>query len=216
MLWRDKMEAISPRRKQILEFISDFIARRGYAPSVRDIAEACHISSSSVTQYHLNVLQKRGYIQRDQEVSRSITLLREGLTTHSIPLLGTIAAGEPIPVPSADTWASPPEEVLELPPSFTGHREGLFALRVKGTSMIDALIDDGDIVLMLAASTAGDGEMVAVWLKDKQEVTLKKLYREPGRIRLQPANTLMQPIYCEPKDIEIQGKVIAVLRKLAE
>jgi len=91
----------------------------------------------------------------------------------------------------------------------------VYALKVKGTSMLDALIDDGDIVLMQSANTAENGEMVAVWLREEQEVTLKKIYREPGRVCLKPANRLMKPLYCQPENVEIQGKVIAVLRKLS-
>lgn len=209
-----EMSTLSPKRKQILDFITNFIRQRGYAPSVRDVAEGCGISSSSVAQYHLNVLEREGCIRRDREVSRSIGLVKKATYFTVVPLLGTIAAGRPIPVPTEDTWVTTPEETIELPPELTRGLEKLYALRVKGTSMIDALIDDGDIVLMQQASTAEDGEMATVWLKDEQEVTLKKVYREPGRIRLQPANRLMKPIYCHPGNVEIQGRVVGVLRKL--
>jgi repressor LexA len=208
------MESISDKQRQILNFVGDFTDERGYPPSVRDIVRGCGISSTSVAQYHINVLRRRGYIRRDPDVSRSIALVSERVSFQSVPLLGTIAAGAPIPVPTPDTWASTPEETLEVPEYLTDHRERLYGLRVKGTSMIDALISDGDIVIMQAASTAEDGEMVAVWLKDREEVTLKKLYHEQGRIRLQPANALMEPIYTRSTNVEIQGKVVAVLRKL--
>ena len=207
------MEPISLRQKRILGYITDFTRARGYAPSVRDIANGCDISSSSLAQYHLNVLERQGYIHRDPEISRSIALVKNKLSVNSIPLLGTIAAGQPIPVPSPDTWVSTPEEFLELPGYVTGLLDGVYGLRVQGTSMIDALVDDGDIVILQATSTAEDGEMVAVWLKNRQEVTLKKLYRESERIRLQPANEAMAPIYVDPDEIELQGRVIAVLRK---
>ncbi len=208
------MEAISARQEQILEFIGKFIEDRGYPPSVRDIAGGCDISSSSLAQYHLNALEQQGYIRRERDISRSIALVKKRLSSQAIPLLGTIAAGEPIPVPSADTWVTPAEETLEVPEYLTSRSERLYGLRVKGTSMIDALVDDGDIVILQAASTAEDGDMVAVWLRDRQEVTLKKLYHEPGRICLRPANRLMKPIYCRPENVEVQGKVVAVLRKL--
>lgn len=208
------MKTPSPKRRQILDFITRFIRERDYAPSVRDVAEGCGISSSSVAQYHLNILETEGYIHRDREVSRSIGLVKKDPSVTAVPVLGAIAAGEPIPVPSADTWTTVPEESLELPLNLTRGLDRLYALRVRGTSMIDALIDDGDIVLMQSSNTAEDGEMVAVWLKDKQEVTLKKLYREPGRICLRPANKLMEPIYCPPENVEIQGKVVGVLRTL--
>jgi repressor LexA len=208
------MTSLSPRRKQILDFIASFIQEKDYAPAVRDITKGCGISSSSVTQYHLNVLEREGYIHRDPEVSRSIGLLKRKIGITTAPLLGTIAAGEPIPVLSADTWVITPEESLEVPRELTRGLDRVYALRVKGRSMIDALIDDGDIVLMQQASTAEDGEMVALWLKDQQEVTLKRIYREQGRIRLQPANRQMKPSYQEPENVEIQGKVIGIIRKM--
>jgi repressor LexA len=208
------MESISEKQRQILNFVADFTGERGYPPSVRDIVRGCDISSTSVAQYHINVLRQRGYIRRDPDVSRSIALVSDRASFQSVPLLGTIAAGKPIPVSTPDTWVSTPEETLEVPEYLTDHRRRLYGLRVKGTSMIDALINDGDIVIMQAADTVEDGETAAVWLKDKEEVTLKKLYHEQGRIRLQPANSLMEPIYAEPENVEIQGKVVAVLRKL--
>ena len=207
------MEPISLKQKRILDYIIEFTRGRGYPPSVRDIASGCDISSSSLAQYHLKVLQRHGYIHRDPEISRSIALVKSERPANSIPLLGTIAAGQPIPVPSSDTWISAPEELLELPGYVTGLLDRVYGLRVQGTSMIDALVDDGDIVILQAASTAEDGEMVAVWLKNRREVTLKKLYRESERIRLQPANQTMAPIYVDPDEIEVQGRVIAVLRK---
>lgn len=208
-------EILSPVRQEILRFIADFTANRGYPPSVREIASACGFRTASTAQYHLRILQRAGYIDRKQELSRSITLPgTEDTDTIVVPLLGTIAAGQPIPVPSPDSWTAISEEQVAIPPDLIGNRSGVYALRVKGTSMIDALIDDGDIVLMQATPTAEDGEMVAVWLRDQQEVTLKRLYREQGRIRLQPANQAMQPIWQDPGNVEIQGRVIAVVRKV--
>ncbi|MFC1893508.1 transcriptional repressor LexA [Chloroflexota bacterium] len=203
------------KRSRILKFLSDFIDDRGYAPTLAEIQDGCKISSKSVVEYHLRALERDNHIRRDAEVARGIEVSGMGKRTWAVAVLGTIAAGEPIPVPSADTSTAIPEEILEVPRYLATNPESLYALRVKGTSMIDALIDDGDVVLMKQASTAKNGEMVALWLKDRQEVTLKKIYREPGRIRLQPANSLMEPIYCRPDDVEIQGKVVGVLRKLS-
>jgi len=202
----------SETRKRILKFIRDFFDDRGYAPTVRDIVKGCGLSSTAVVQHHLNVLEREGHIRRDPEVFRSIQLT-DRRDMVRVPLLGTIAAGEPIPVPTAESWASEAIETLELTNEIT-QSKAVYALRVKGTSMIDALIDDGDIVLMEPVSTAENGDMVAVWLKDKQEVTLKKIYPEPGRVCLKPANTLMEPIYQHPENIEIQGRVVGVIRKL--
>lgn len=203
---------VSQTRQRILELIRDFLGKRGYAPTVRDILKECNLSSTAVVQHHLNVLERQGDIERDAKVFRSIRLPGRKNTVR-VPILGAIAAGEPIPVPSSDTWRSEAVETLELTDELTGEKE-VYALRVKGLSMIDALIDDGDIVLMQPTSTADDGDMVAAWLKDKQEVTLKKLFREPQGIRLQPANAQMSPLYVDPEDIEVQGRVIAVIRRL--
>jgi repressor LexA len=199
-------------REKILEYIRRFFNEKGYAPTVRDIMRGCNISSTSLVQYHLNVLEKEGQIHRDPEVFRSIQLMEKDVI--EVPLLGAIAAGKPIPVPGSDTWVNPPEEMLKLTANVVGNKSNIYALKVKGTSMLDALINDGDIVFMEVTQTVEDGEMAAVWLKSEQEVTLKKIYREPGRVRLQPANSEMKPIYTRPENIEIQGKVVAVLRKL--
>jgi repressor LexA len=209
------MADISATRLRILNFIRDFLEDKGYAPTVRDIVKGCSISTPSVVQHHLDKLEKEGYIYRDPEVFRSIRLVeRKEPVTVVVPVLGTIAAGEPIPVPGPDTWVTIPQETLKLTEELTQGKEGVYALKVKGLSMIDALIDDGDIVLMQDASTVDDGDMAAVWLKDKQEVTLKKVYREQGRVCLKPGNRLTEPIYEHPENVEIQGKVIGVLRKL--
>lgn len=205
------MGELSPRREQILRFIRDFMEERGYAPTVRDILKGCDISSPSVVQYHLNMLEKQGYIRRDPQIFRSIQLVEKEVV--EVPLLGTIAAGKPIALPSSESWISTPEETVKLTADITGGRRNIYALRVKGTSMLDALIGDGDIVIMEAEQTADDGEMVAVWLKNEQETTLKRIYRERGRIRLQPANEQMEPIYVEPENVAVQGKVVAIIRR---
>jgi repressor LexA len=202
----------SETRERILKFIRDFIEDRGYAPTVRDILKGCSLSSTAVVQHHLNVLEREGHIRRDPEVFRSIQLT--GMRNIvSVPLLGTIAAGEPIPVTAPETWTSQAVEVLGLTDEFTQGKQ-VYALKVKGVSMVDALIDDGDIVLMEPVTTADNGDMVAVWLKDEQEVTLKRAYFEQGMVCLRPANRLMAPVYYRPENLEVQGRVIGVLRKL--
>ncbi len=207
-----KKPGISQTRQTILKFIRDFVEDRGYAPTVRDILKGCSLSSTAVVQHHLNILEREGVIHRDPEVFRSIQLLdRKNIVR--VPLLGTIAAGEPIAVPNSDTWEVEAIETLELTDELTQGKE-VYALKVKGTSMIDALIDDGDIVLMHPSNTADDGDMVAAWIKDKQEVTLKRLFRGVKEIRLQPANSQMEAIYVNPENIEVQGKVVGVIRKL--
>jgi len=203
---------LSKTRERILRYIRVFFDERGYAPTVRDIVRGCSLSSTAVVQHHLNILEREGHIHRDPEVFRSIQLA-DRRNVVSVPLLGTIAAGEPIPVPTAETWTSQAIEILGLTDEVTQGKE-VYALKVKGLSMADALIDEGDIVLMEPVTTADNGDMVAVWLKDEQEVTLKRIYFEAGRICLKPANRLMEPIYHRPENVEVQGKVIGVLRKL--
>ena len=209
------MKPLSPKQRRILAFLRKFRQDKDYPPTIRDILNGCRVSSTSVVDYNLKILEREGHIRRDREVSRGIELLdrgRAGMVT--VPIIGHIAAGEPIPVPSSDTWELEPLESLEVSADLTQGKEEVYALRVKGTSMIDALVNDGDIVLMQQASTADDGEMVAAWLKGDGETTLKKLYREPDRIRLQPANSQMEPIYADPETVEIQGKVIGVIRQV--
>ncbi|MBI2860108.1 MAG: repressor LexA [Chloroflexi bacterium] len=210
------MPKISERQRRILEFIQGFFEERGYPPSIRDIQHGCSISSTSVVDYNLDILEREGYIRRDREVSRGLEL--KSLAARGqmeVPVIGHIAAGEPIPVPLADAWdIAASAETIAVPRDLTRGRQEVYALKVKGLSMIDALIDDGDIVLMQPTSMVENGEMAAVWLKSEKEATLKRVYAEPGRIRLQPANSLMQPIYADPANVEIQGKVIAVVRQL--
>ncbi len=204
---------LSSRQQHIINFIRNFLLDRGYPPSVRDIASGCGISSTSVVAYNLDVLERRGYIRRHAEISRGIELL--AWSRLRVPIIGQIAAGEPIPVPTPDTWnVAASAETLEVTEDLSRGREGVYALRVRGSSMVDALINDGDIVLMQYVNVVENGEMAAIWLKAENEATLKKVYREPGRIRLQPANNQMKPIYAEPDNVEIQGRVIAVIRQL--
>jgi len=209
---------LSPKQKSILRFIRQFIDEHDYPPSIRQIQDGCHISSTSVVDYNLKKLEGDGYIRRDREVSRAIELLERGgrrPRALAVPIIGQIAAGQPIPVPTADTWSNIDySESIEVTRDMVGNRRNVYGLRVKGTSMIDALVNDGDIVLMEAANTADNGDMVAVWLKREQEATLKRFYQEGNRIRLQPANEAMAPIYTDPANVEVQGKVLGAIRPL--
>ena len=211
------MKKLSDKQHDIIRFIDRFLDDRGYPPTIRDIQAGCGISSTSVVDYNLKILEREGYLRRHAEVSRGIELLSRTLASASlVPVIGQIAAGEPIPVPSPDTWdVTASSEALEISRDLTRGKEGVYALRVKGVSMVDALINDGDIVLMQYVSVVENGEMAAVWLKAEKEATLKKVYVERDRIRLQPANRQMRPIYAVPGNVEIQGKVIAVIRQVA-
>ena len=202
-----------------MKYIDRFLTNNGYPPSIRDIQAGCNISSTSVVDYNLNILERKQYIRRHAEVSRGIELLQRtsiSKTTVQVPLIGLIAAGEPIPVPTPDTWdVAAVSDTIEVPRELTRKKKGVYALQVKGLSMIDALINDGDIVLMQHINTVDNGEMAAVWLRKEKEVTLKKVYVERSRVRLQPANSQMQPIFTNPGNVEIQGRVIGVLRQVA-
>ena len=201
-------KSLSSKQQAIFRFIRDFIRDHDYPPSIRDIQDGCNISSTSVVDYNLKALERLGHIRRDREVSRAIELVGR-VRMRSVPVVGQIAAGQPIPVPSADTWGPQDyEDEIEVTDQMTKGKENVFALRVKGTSMIDALVNDGDLVLMEQTSSWDDGDMVAVWLKDREETTLKKIYNEGNRIRLQPANATMDPIYVDPREVEVQGKVL--------
>jgi len=210
-------KSLSSKQEHILNFINDFLRDKGYPPSVRDIAAGCGISSTSVVAYNLNKLEVAGYIRRHSDISRGIESLAKEQGSGKlvyVPVVGVIAAGEPIPVPASDTGNIISTEILEIGEELTHGRQSIYALRVKGDSMLDALIKDGDIVLMEHVNEAENGDTVAVWLKKEQEVTLKKFFVEPNGIRLEPANSQMKPIYAAPDNIEVQGKVLAVIRRM--
>ena len=210
------VKSLSPKQERIINFVTEFLSDKGYPPTIRDIAAGCGISSTSVVAYNLNKLEQAGYIRRHSDISRGIKFLtpqKKGGKLVYIPIVGVIAAGEPIPVP--DTGNIAPNEGLEVSKELVRGKQDIYALRVKGDSMLDALIGDGDIVLMDYGNSAENGDMVAVWLKEEQEVTLKRFFAEPNRIRLEPANRHMKPIYTTPDNVEIQGKVVAVIRRIS-
>lgn len=211
------MRDLSRRQRAILAFIEDFLGENDYPPTIRDIQRELDISSTSVVDYNLKVLEQRSMIRRNRNISRGIELVaRNGVRRNvvTIPVIGQIAAGSPIPVPG-DLEGSDAAETVELSAELVpDFGRGLFALRVKGHSMVDALINDGDLVLLRPQETCENGETVAVWLKDQKETTLKKLYNEGERVRLQPANVTMDPIYTTPDNVQIQGKLVTVLRSV--
>jgi repressor LexA len=210
------IKSLSPKQERIINFVTEFLSDKGYPPTIRDIAAGCGISSTSVVAYNLNKLEQAGYIRRHSDISRGIKFLtpqKKGGKLVYIPIVGVIAAGEPIPVPDTGNIAS--NEGLEVSKELVRGKQDIYALRVKGDSMQDALIGDGDIVLMDYVGSAENGDMVAVWLKEEQEVTLKRFFAEPNRIRLEPANRQMKPIYTTPDNVEIQGRVVAVIRRIS-
>ncbi|MFQ5536674.1 MAG: transcriptional repressor LexA [Gemmatimonadota bacterium] len=199
---------LTKRQKQILDYIERFIGDHGYAPSFEEIAAEFGFSSLATVHEHLGNLERKGYIRKSYNESRSIELVQEGQGAPSVelPLLGAVAAGLPIE-------AIRDSETLAVPPDMVRRNRENYVLRVEGNSMIEEQIRDGDYIVVQAQNTAEDGEMV-VALVGRDAATVKKLYREPGgKIRLQPANPTMDPILVDAADVRIQGVVVGVIRK---
>jgi repressor LexA len=212
----EPMKDLSERQASILDYIAAFLDDNDYPPTIRDIQNALSISSTSVVDYNLKVLEQRNYIRRNRNISRGIEVVHRASKRDilSIPVIGQIAAGIPISAPDdiqTSDWLETINISADMLPS-GGHE--IFALRVKGLSMIDALINDGDIVVLRKQITCENGDTVAAWLKDEKETTLKKFYFEGDRVRLQPANSTMEPIYTSPDNVEIQGKLVTVFRSM--
>lgn len=207
------MNKLSDRQQKILQFIRDHQVERGYPPTIREIGRAAGISSTSVVDYNLRVLARRGMIRRDREISRGLGLAEQEATVSRlvrIPIVGRIAAGAPIEAVEGE------QETLEFSADLAP--DGCYALRVRGKSMIEDLIDDGDIVVIRPQETAQNGDIVVALLENQGAqdpvATLKRFYRERDRVRLQPANATMEPIYVRPENLRLQGKVVAVMRTL--
>jgi repressor LexA len=239
MMARRRKKGLSERQKKILHVLEDFQEQNGYPPSIREICDQAHISSTSVVNYYLDQLQEMDYIERDSRVSRGIRLLKPLSQVTSaaktaaasvkqtaqavgellqVPVVGRIQAGSPMPVPPSDFSYYDADSMVDVASSLLPSREKageLFALEVQGDSMIDAMVYEGDIVIMKQTNEARNGDMVAVWLNDRDETTLKYFYLENGNVRLQPANPTMQPIIInDPSTVEIQGKVVMVIRQV--
>lgn len=221
MLNHDKL---SDRQQSILKYIGDYLARHGRPPTIREIGSATKISSTSVVNYNLGKLTEKGYLTREADVSRGLRLTEKARpqaapnaairpATIRVPLLGNIVAGKPIETGNDSFNTYDEDDMVELGAGMLkGNPQEWFALRVSGESMIDAMVNDGDIVVMRRQETAANGEMVAVWLNDNT-TTLKYFYLEDDRVRLQPANPTMQPIYVPADRVQVQGKVMMVLRR---
>lgn len=204
---------LTARQRQILDFIRAEIHRRGFPPSVREIGEAVGLSSSSTVHSHLAALEAKGLLRRDPAKPRALEVLdyrdtERGIdyeSVQAVPLVGQVAAGAPI------LAAENIEATLPLPTSFAG--EGTFILRVKGDSMIDAGILDGDFVVVRQQGDAANGDIVVAMLED--DATVKRFFRENGRVRLQPANAALEPIYVEAgASFRVLGKVVALFRRV--
>ncbi len=225
-----KKQGLSDRHKKILEVLEEYQVNVGYPPSIREIGKEADISSTSVVNYYLDQLEEKGYIERDRKVSRGMRLLKDVTgkfietvedTVENmlrIPMAGRIGAGIVIQPPDSDFDLFPADEGVEVARSMLSEKDAnanLYALEVEGDSMIDAMVDNGDIVIMKHTNEARNGEMVAIRLRDSDETTLKYFYKENGHVRLQPANPTMQPIIIEdPSSVEVQGKVVMVIRQM--
>lgn len=199
---------LTKRQKEILDYIRGFIDDYGYAPSFEEIAEAFGYSSLATVHEHLSNLERKGYIRKSYNESRSIEMVAADSdgAALDLPLLGSVAAGMPIEAVQDD-------ETLTVPRDMVRRQRENYVLRVEGNSMIEEQIRDGDYIVVQAQQSAEDGEMV-VALVGGDSATVKKLYREPGgRIRLQPANPTMEPIIVDADDVTIQGVVVGVIRK---
>lgn len=207
---------LSARQERILEFIKKFMSERTFPPTIRDIQTGCEISSTSVVDYNLQILQREGYLRRLPEVSRGIELLGEHSAAASnvarIPVFGSIAAGEPLHVPSVAARYADDFETVDVPAAMVTGREDTYGLRVKGDSMIDAFIADGDLVIMQPISTPSAGDMVAAELNGQDEVTLKRFFIEGATVRLQPENATMDPIMVPAENVQVRGRVVGVIR----
>lgn len=229
MMMVRKSKGLSERHMKILALLEEY-AEKGYPPSIREIGERTGISSTSVVNYYLDQLEKWGYIERDRRVSRGLRVVPEmlanlGMAVNDllhVPVLGRIVASEPVPVPASDFNYYDAESSIEIARSLLPSRntDGLYALEVQGDSMIDAMVNDGDLVIMRRVESnaeARNGDMVAVWLPSRDETTLKYFYKEADGYRLQPANPTMKPIYINKNEgLEIRGKVVMVIRKVAK
>ncbi len=224
---KEQRSKLSERQKRILNFIESFIHEHSYPPTIREIGEAVKIGSTSVVNYNLNKLVKAGLIERAPDVSRGIRLVEENLeeidvhiesvNITRVQMVGQIVASEPVPTPGDFGYHYDEDDMIEVPTQLIQNKaapDSVYALRVNGNSMIDALVSDKDVVVLKRQETANNGEMVAVWLRDTGETTLKYFYKEGSQVRLQPANSTMDPIYVDARQVQVQGKVLAVLRSV--
>jgi len=233
MMARKKQKGLNDKHKRVLDVLVRHTEQHGYPPSIREMCSQANISSTSVANYYLDRLEELGYIERDRRVSRGVRVIKsysepgviekaQGMVDAvgqkvqdliRVPLYGQIVASEPV-----TSFSDQPTTMIDVARSLlpTQKDDDLFALTVSGDSMIDAMVNDGDIVIMRQPQDkVKNGEMVAVWLNDRDETTLKYFFLENGRVRLQPANPTMDPIIIEdPSTVEIQGQVVMIVRQL--
>ena len=204
------MEELTNRQEEILDTIKKYIAKNGYPPTVREIGALLNLSSPATTHFHLNRLEKKGYIKKGKSKNRCLEILvpneyiEKNENVATIPLIGTITAGSPIEA------IERPNEYLTIPTEIIPKKSEVFALNVQGTSMINKGINDGDIVIIKRMNTANNGDIIAA-MTGENEVTLKSFYKENGHIRLQPENDTMDPIILD--NVTVLGKAVGLYRK---
>jgi|TARA_B110000263_G_C15312298_1_gene514425 repressor LexA len=206
---------LTDKQDKIFNFLKYFILEKDYPPSIRDIQNNCDISSTSVVDYNLKKLEEKGLIRRDKDISRGIELLGENnirSRTVRIPLLGKIAAGIPIQFPDDNTFNNVAIDSIELSKDQVGSKTGLFALQIKGNSMIDALIQDGDIIILEKTNQFDNGDMVAVWIESENATTFKRIYKNGNKIKLEPMNKSMEPFFIDATDFNVQGRLVTSIR----
>jgi len=210
------LDSLSVKQRRIFEFINEFMVENPFPPTIRDIAHNCGISSTSVVDYNLRILEREGYISRTADVSRGIRLIKvpetpsETMKVIKVPIVGNIAAGEPLNIETQTSYS----DDIEVPGFLVNDKPNVFAAKVKGESMIDALVADGDLVIMEPADNPRNGDMVAAFLEDNNEVTLKHFYMQNGIVTLKPANPLMSPITVPAEKVTVRGKVVGVIRSM--
>jgi|YNPMSStandDraft_1061717.scaffolds.fasta_scaffold59875_2 repressor LexA len=211
-------DTLTEPQQRILAFISQYMAEHDLPPTIREIQKGAGISSTSMVSYHLKALEKVHLVNRYERRSRGVVPARAAHAqlrdVVSVPIVGRIVASEPAPTPDPDALADA-ENTIQIARSIVGNGDGLYALEVKGDSMIDALINDGDIVIMRRTSEVNNGDLAAIFLTDRNESTLKRVYREKGglRLKLKPENPNMKPFYVDARHAQIQGKVVCVIRR---
>lgn len=213
-----EVEGLPESQQRILEFINAYVEKNEVPPTIREIQKGAGISSTSMVSYHLKALERAQILSRYERRSRGVVISHPKRVNPrdmvSIPLVGRIVASEPAPTPDADALADQ-ENTVQIARSMVGNAEDLYALEVKGNSMIDALINDGDIVVMSKGAEVRNGDLAAVFLTGKNESTLKRVYFEGKRLKLKPENPTMKPFYVDARDAQIQGKVVCVFRRTA-
>lgn len=224
---KKEFNRLSDRQRNILRFMQNYMLQAGYPPTIREIGEATGINSTSVVNYNLNKLVAAGYLERSDRVSRGLRLVgavpgtkakrvKASVSGPRVPLIGHIVASRPAEMPEDSGQHFDEEDLIDVPEALLSGTDpaNAFAMMVKGDSMIDAMIQEGDIVVLRSQSTADNGDMVVVWLPERSETTMKYFYLEGDKVRLQPAHPTMQPIIVPADECEIRGKVLSVMRSV--